>query len=139
MKIHHLGLVSNNIEGLIKSLNINKSSISETINDPVQNNKLQFIYLSENKLWLELIEPSNEKSTTYKFVKKNGQGLHHIGVTCDSIEQVENSYSNLEDALVVGRYDINVKSFGGNIKTLFMVIKGLIIEFVKINNTSPNK
>jgi len=138
MKIHHLGLVSDNLEELIKSLDINKSSISETINDPVQNNKLQFTYLPENKLWLELIEPSNEKSTTYKFAKKNGQGLHHIGITCKDIENVEEYYSNLDEAFVVGRYNINVKSFGGNIKTLFIVIKGLIIEFIKVNKTSSN-
>ncbi len=36
---------------------------------------------------LELIEPTSDKSTVHKFLKKRGPGLHHISFCVDDIEQ----------------------------------------------------
>ena len=43
----------------------------------------------------------------------------------------EKKYENQKGAFTLGRYKIEVKSFGGKIRTLFIAIKGLILEFVQ--------
>ncbi|MBL4766398.1 MAG: VOC family protein [Rhodobacteraceae bacterium] len=132
MKIHHLGIVTDNVAGTLAALGLKQSDISETVFDPVQKNNLHFIHLQENDLWLELVEPMSEDASTAKFAKKNGMGLHHLSMSSDDLDISEGIYAAMPSAFPLGRYKINVRSFGGNIETLFVAIKGLIIEFVKI-------
>ena len=85
-KIHHLALVTNNLELTLNSLNIKKSDIQEVFIDHEQKNTIYFVYIKENNLWLEIIVPTNENSTTYNFAKKFGLGLHHLGFTTNNLE-----------------------------------------------------
>ncbi len=101
------------------------------IQDPIQKNKLHFIYLKKNDLWLELVEPMAETASTHKFAKKFGIGLHHLGMGSEDLELSEKNYVNQNGAFPIGRYQLEVNSFGGKIRTLFIAIKGLIIEFVE--------
>ena len=116
----------------LQALGLDETAIRETVYDPIQKNKLHFIYLKENDLWLELVEPTDETASTHKFAKKFGMGLHHLGMGSDNLELSEKKYENQKGAFSLGRYQIEVNSFGGKIRTLFIAIKGLIIEFVKI-------
>ena len=132
MKIHHLGIVVTDVAETLQALGLNETAIRETVYDPIQKNKLHFIYLKENDLWLELVEPTNETASTHKFAKKFGMGLHHLGIGSDNLELSEKKYENQKGAFVLGHYKIEVNSFGGRIRTLFIAIKGLILEFVQI-------
>ena len=132
MKIHHLGIVVTDVAETLQALGLDETAIRETVYDPIQKNKLHFIYLKENDLWLELVEPTDETASTHKFAKKFGMGLHHLGMGSDNLELSEKKYENQKGAFSLGRYQIEVNSFGGKIRTLFIAIKGLIIEFVKI-------
>ena len=132
MKIHHLGIVVTDVAETLQALGLDETAIRETVYDPIQQNKLHFIYLKENDLWLELVEPTNETASTHKFAKKFGMGLHHLGMSSDNLELSEKKYENQKGAFSLGRYQIEVNSFGGKIRTLFIAIKGLIIEFVKV-------
>lgn len=131
MKIQHLGIVVTNLDESLLSLGLSRDSITETVHDPNQNNNLHFIFLKENDLWLELVEPLSSNSSVANFAKKNGMGLHHLAMSSDNLIETEKAYSKLEGAFVLGRYSIHVNSFGGDIKTLFIAVKGLILEFVK--------
>ena len=131
MKIHHLGIVVTDVAETLQALGLDETAIRETVYDPIQKNKLHFIYLKENDLWLELVEPTDETASTHKFAKKFGMGLHHLGMGSDNLELSEKKYENQKGAFSLGRYQIEVNSFGGKIRTLFIAIKGLIIEFVK--------
>ncbi len=132
MKIHHLGLVTQDVEEALRILGLTREAISETVYDPVQKNNLHFIQLSENNLWLELVEPVAENASTHNFARKNGIGLHHLGIASDDLQHSERSYATTPGAFVLGRYQIHTTSFGGNIRTLFIAVKGLILEFVKV-------
>ena len=132
MKIHHLGIVVTDVAETLQALGLDETAIRETVYDPIQKNKLHFIYLKENDLWLELVEPTDETASTHKFAKKFGMGLHHLGMGSDNLELSEKKYENQKGAFSLGRYQIEVNSFGGKIRTLFIAIKGLIIEFVKV-------
>ena len=129
-KIHHLALVTNDLELTLNSLNIKKSDIQEVFTDHEQKNTIYFMYINENKLWLEIIVPINENSTTYNFAKKFGLGLHHLGFTTNNLEETEKNYISRPMVFKIGNYKNKVECFGGEISTIFMAIKGLILEFV---------
>ena len=129
-KIHHLALVTNDLELTLNSLNIKKSDIQEVFTDHEQKNTIYFVYINENKLWLEIIVPINENSTTYNFAKKFGLGLHHLGFTTNNLEETEKNYTSRPMVFKIGNYKNKVECFGGEISTVFVVIKGLILEFV---------
>lgn len=131
MKIHHLGIVTNDVPGTLRALGLEPDAIVETVYDPVQENNLHFIALPENDLWLELVEPTSETASTAKFAKRYAVGLHHIGMASGNLEATEQTYVAMPFTYTLGRYGIEVRSFGGRISTLFMAFKGLIVEFVK--------
>ena len=70
MKIHHIGVVVTDVDEALAALGLNRLNITETVFDPNQKNKLHFIHLPENNLWLELVEPVAENASTAKFAKK---------------------------------------------------------------------
>ncbi len=133
MKIHHLGIVVTDVDEALTALGLSSSDITETVFDPNQKNRLHFIHLPENNLWLELVEPVTEDASTAKFAKKFSIGLHHLAMGTEDIEAVEAAYSARAGNFVLGKYQISVDSFGGKIRTLFVAVKGLILEFVKVD------
>ncbi|EQA70029.1 VOC family protein [Leptospira noguchii] len=132
MKIHHLGLVVTDVDEALAALGLSRLNITETIFDTNQKNNLHFIHLPENNLWIELVEPRAEDASTAKFAKKFSIGLHHLAMTTEDLETIETMYTSRPGNFVLGRYQINVDSFGGKIRTLFIAVKGLILEFVKV-------
>jgi len=132
VKIHHLGIVVSDIEEALVSLGLQRSDIAEEIYDENQKNKLYFIHVPDNNMWLELVEPVDKDSTTAKFAKKFTIGLHHLAMENDDLTEVENKYTSRVGNFVLGKYQIKVDSFGGTINTLFVAVKGMILEFVKV-------
>lgn len=51
----------------------------------IQKVKVAFIQAGETKL--ELLEPTSEDSTIAKFIEKRGEGIHHVALGVDSIEE----------------------------------------------------
>ncbi|MDC1051139.1 hypothetical protein OAQ76_00260 [bacterium] len=131
MKIHHLGIVTTNVDDTLIALGLAKKSITEVVEDTNQMNRLHFVFIEENNLWLELVEPMNEKSSTYKFAKKNVVGLHHIAFANLNLEGLKVEIYERPQTYFLGSYEIEVGSFGGKIKTLFAAFNGLLIEFVE--------
>ncbi|MGV8951948.1 MAG: VOC family protein [Cypionkella sp.] len=131
MKIHHLGIVTDDVDAALQALGLTRGAISETIYDPEQKNNLHFIHLQENDLWLELVEPMADDASTAKFARKFGMGLHHLAMGSADLAATEASYAGMPAAFTLGRYQLSVRSFGGKIRTLFIAVKGLIIEFVQ--------
>lgn len=131
VKIHHLGIVTPDIDEALLTLGLTRADITESVYDANQKNTLHFIFLKENNLWLEFVEPMDATSSVANFARKNGLGLHHLAMGSTDLAATEEKYKQQEGTFVLGRYAINVKSFGGNIKTLFVAVKGLILEFVQ--------
>jgi len=131
MKIHHLGIVIRNMSEALLALGKSLDDVLEKVADHEQNNNLYFIHLPENNLWIELVEPMNEHSTVTTFLKKNGMAFHHIGLQITDLAQIEESYGNRKGAFLLGGYNIFVRSFGGNLKTRFVFVNGLLLEYVQ--------
>ena len=130
MKIHHIGIVVSDLDKALKTFGFKVDDLSETVEDPEQKNTLYFCYDEDNHLWLEFIEPWDETSTTSVFAKKFGNGIHHLGYITDDIKCAEKELRSTSGNFFLGCYRIHVKSFGGDIQTLFFSSNGIIMEFV---------
>lgn len=84
-KIEHIGIAVRDLEAAIAfyknilGLKFLKEEIVES-----QAVKIAFLKLGESKI--ELLEALNEESAIAKFIKKNGEGIHHFAILVDSIE-----------------------------------------------------
>tara|TARA_Y100000590_G_scaffold394886_1_gene474418 strand:- start:5175 stop:5585 length:411 start_codon:yes stop_codon:yes gene_type:complete len=132
--IHHIGIVSENLDLVLSTFDLSKSKILETVDDDIQHNFLHFIRLNQQDPWIEIITPKNNESTVYNFSRKYKMGLHHIGILCENISEIESKFETNIDAVALGKYDITVQSFGGKISTLFIANHNMITEYVEIKN-----
>ena len=84
-KIDHIAIAVNNIEKssklFEKILNVAASKTEIIKSEKV---KTKFFHLNDSKI--ELIEGTDQNSTVAKFVKKKGEGIHHIAIEVDDIQ-----------------------------------------------------
>ena len=85
MKLHHIGIVVDDIEKFFGPLT-NFLKIHEKL-IPLENKsqKINYIFLPIGNISIELIQPISEISPIKNFSKKGG-GLHHIAFEVDNIE-----------------------------------------------------
>lgn len=84
--IDHIGVAIKDIKkGLEFYEGYLNLKISEPIDVPTQKVRIAFMQIGNTKL--ELIQPLGEDSTVHKFIKKKGEGIHHISFLVDNIEE----------------------------------------------------
>jgi methylmalonyl-CoA epimerase len=85
MKIDHIGIAVRSLADAVKvyenMLGLKVSSY-ETVED--QGVNLAMIPLGDSRI--ELLEPLHVESPVEKFMAKRGEGIHHIAVSVDNIE-----------------------------------------------------
>ena len=53
----------------------------------VESQGVRVVFLSTGNTRIELLEPLNEKSAVYKFIEKRGEGIHHLALEVEDIEE----------------------------------------------------
>lgn len=92
-KISHIGIAVRNIEGTlpfytdILGLELEKIEKVET-----ESVKVAFLTIGEARI--ELLEPLDDSSAIQKFIDKKGEGIHHVALEVDDIEQRLDNYRN---------------------------------------------
>ncbi len=85
MRVDHIAIAVNNVKEALKNyqniLNIEKIDIEE-----VPNEKVRVVMLKLEDSRIELMEPMTDDSPISKFLKDKGEGIHHIAITADNIE-----------------------------------------------------
>jgi methylmalonyl-CoA/ethylmalonyl-CoA epimerase len=85
-KVDHIGIAVRSIDKAlpfyIETLKLEFLGIEEVDSQGV---KVAFIKAGETKL--ELLEPTSEESPIAKFLEKRGEGLHHVALGVDSIQE----------------------------------------------------
>jgi methylmalonyl-CoA/ethylmalonyl-CoA epimerase len=85
MRVDHIAIAVNNVEQALKNyqniLKIEKIDIEEVPNEKV---RVVMIKLEDSRI--ELMEPMADDSPISKFLKEKGEGIHHIAITADNIE-----------------------------------------------------
>ncbi len=77
MKLHHIGVVVNQIQDSIWELKNYLTFQSISLPTPVGSQKVNVCFLKIGEPFLELIEPTHPDSPISDFAKKGG-GIHHL-------------------------------------------------------------
>jgi len=77
MKLHHIGVVVNQIQDSVGELKNYLSFQSTSLPTPVSSQKVNVCFLKIGEPFLELIEPTSPDSPINDFAKKGG-GIHHL-------------------------------------------------------------
>ncbi|ASJ12923.1 methylmalonyl-CoA epimerase [Thermococcus thioreducens] len=84
-KIDHVGIAVRNLDEAIKvweGLGLKVEEIEEV---PDQKVRTAIIHVGESRI--ELLEGTSEDSPIAKFIAKRGEGIHHIALGVDNIEE----------------------------------------------------
>jgi len=85
MKIDHIAIAVNNVEDAAKiykeALGVDTVEFETVESEGV---KLAIIHLENGRI--ELMQPMNDESPIKKFLDKKGQGLHHMALQTNNIE-----------------------------------------------------
>lgn len=84
-KIDHIGIA-------VRSLAQSLPFYTETLQLPllgieeVESEGIKVAFIQVGEMKLELLEPQSDESAVAKFITKRGEGLHHVALGVDSIE-----------------------------------------------------
>ena len=85
-KIDHIAFAVKNIESSAKLFEkIFNVQSSKTQIVKQENVKTKFLTINESKI--ELVEGTRENSSITNFIKKQGEGIHHIAIEVDDIKK----------------------------------------------------
>lgn len=87
MKLHHIGFISHDISNTFQVFKnmLGAKKISEPFLDKKQ--QVNEVLIEMGGEVLQLFEPVSENSPAYNFLRKRGEGLHHMCFEVDDIEQ----------------------------------------------------
>ncbi|HLH32597.1 MAG TPA: methylmalonyl-CoA epimerase [Terriglobia bacterium] len=86
MKIDHVGIA---VKSLAQAVKVYQDAIGLSVSgyDEVDDQGVRVAMLTIGESRIELLEPTREDSPIEKFMTKRGEGIHHIAVRVDNIEQ----------------------------------------------------
>ena len=133
MRVDHVAIAVNNVDEAIKNyekiLKIDKIDIEEV---PTERVKVAILRLEDTRI--ELMEPTADDSPIKKFLTDRGEGIHHIAITADDIE------NDVDRAIANGTRMIgNIRSGSYGRKITFIHPKsmnGVLTEFCQ---AAPDK
>lgn len=129
---HHLGIISANLDLAMKTFSLENSDLIDSVTDEVQKNNLYFFSTGNSNVFIEIVVPYSELSTTFNFVNKRGTSLHHVAFLVDNLEaEIENKLLS-KGAILVGRFSLEIAVFGGKIKTAFIFSDNNLIEYLEL-------
>lgn len=86
MRIDHIGIVVEELEAALQvyeaALGLPLADIAEV---PDQQVKVAFLPVGESNL--ELVQPTSADTGVARFLEKRGEGIHHICIQVDAIEE----------------------------------------------------
>ena len=86
LKLHHIGIVVQNINESLGEISNFLSFESTSLPTIIGSQKVNICFLKTNNVYIELIEPTEENSPITNFAKEGG-GFHHLCFEVDDIQQ----------------------------------------------------
>jgi methylmalonyl-CoA epimerase len=86
VKVDHIGIA---VKSLAEAVKVYQDAIGLDVSgyDEVDDQGVRVAMLTIGESRIELLEPIREDSPIEKFMMKRGEGIHHIAVRVDDIEQ----------------------------------------------------
>ncbi|HEX2306045.1 MAG TPA: methylmalonyl-CoA epimerase [Nitrososphaeraceae archaeon] len=126
MRVDHVAIAVNNLDEALKNyekiLKIDKIEIEDVATERV---KVAILRLEDTRI--ELMEPTANDSPIKKFLTDRGEGIHHIAITADDIDNdVARAIGN--GTRMIG--DIRTGSYGRKITFIHpKSMNGVLTEF----------
>lgn len=126
MRVDHVAIAVNSISEALKNyekiLKIDKINIEEV---PTERVKVAILKLEDTRI--ELMEPTADDSPIKKFLTDRGEGIHHVAITADDIDNdVERAIAN--GTRMIG--NIRTGSYGRKITFIHpKSMNGVLTEF----------
>ena len=126
MRVDHVAIAVNSVTEALKNyeaiLKIDKVDIEDV---PTERVKVAILKLGDTRI--ELMEPTADDSPIKKFLIDRGEGIHHIAITADDIENdVERAIAN--GTRMIG--NIRTGSYGRKITFIHpKSMNGVLTEF----------
>ena len=89
-KINHVGLAVNNIEKAL-DLYVNTLGFKPSKIRTAKEDGIKTVMVSLGEATLELMEPIDPQGGVQKFLETRGEGIHHISLEVDDIQQTRSS------------------------------------------------
>ena len=126
MRVDHVAIAVNNLEDAVKNyqklLNIDHLEVEDVANEKV---RVAMLELEDTRV--ELMEPTAEDSPIKKFLTDRGEGIHHIAITADNIEEDVLRATNQGMKILGG---LRAGSYGRKITFVHpKSINGVLLEF----------
>jgi len=126
MRVDHIAIAVNSVAEALKNyekiLKIDKVEIEDV---PTERVKVAILKLQDTRI--ELMEPTADDSPIKKFLTDRGEGMHHIAITADDIE------NDVERAIAKGTRmigNIRTGSYGRKITFIHpKSMNGVLTEF----------
>jgi len=83
-KINHIGIAVHSIEEtaeFYKKLGLEIETI-----EVVESQKVRVGFITIGEVRLEFLEPTSPESTVAKYLEKRGEGIHHIALSTDNLQ-----------------------------------------------------
>ncbi|MDE5412197.1 MAG: methylmalonyl-CoA epimerase [Bacillaceae bacterium] len=132
-KIDHIGIAVQSIENALpfytEQLNLELLAIEEVASQGV---KVAFLKIGESKI--ELLEPLHDESPIAKFIAKKGEGIHHIAL---GVEGIQDRINEIKEKGIQMINNEPVKGAGGA-QVAFIHPKssgGILYEFCEKNKS----
>lgn len=125
MNIDHVAIVVNDVDKAASHYK-NILDVCEVKFETVATEGVKLAILKLNNARIELMEPINDDSPIKKFLEKNGEGLHHIALETNNIN---NTIQNMNNCAI--KFLGNVRTGSENTKIIFIHPKsfhGVLIE-----------
>ncbi len=125
MRIDHVAIAVNNVEEALKTfekaLRVDRKEIMVVEHEKV---KLAMLQLEDTRI--ELLEPLSDDSPISRFLKEKGEGIHHISICTDTLEQDVDRVSNNGLKIIGG---IRTGSYGRKITFIHpKTLHGVLME-----------
>lgn len=91
-KISHIGIAVKNLDNAIefyKNLGLELESI-----EVVESQKVRVAFFPVGEVRIELLEATSDDSPIAKFIEKKGEGIHHLAMATDNLQDRLNQLEN---------------------------------------------
>lgn len=85
-KIDHVGIAVHSVDDKI-TLYRDVLGLEWTGTETVEEQGVRVACFEIGESLVELLEPTDEESPIAKFLERNGEGIHHLAVGCEDIEE----------------------------------------------------
>jgi len=127
MKLHHIGIVVNNIQETKEKYKkiFNIKTDMEIHED--KNMKVKLLFFNLGDISIELIQPTQESGIS-RFLKNKGEGLHHLAYEVNNLTETIKTLKENKANIVLEP----TNAYEGKVAFIHPKETGILIEFVEV-------